>query len=251
MTRHAHLDPRGFTLAGGSTGILLLHGYTGAPTEMRLVGDYLNARGLTVSAPLLPGHGTTVEDLNTRTWPEWTAAAEVGLSWLTARCQKVFVAGLSMGALLALYTVAHHPEVAGVIAYSPAVLVNNWRIHLSPVAKYFIASIPKGTKTDLHDPDAPQRLWSYELEPAAAAHELFKLGRQVQRLLPAVHCPLLVVYSTADHTIHRRAGPYTYARAGSAAKQLLVLHDSGHVITVDREWEQVASHTYQFIRQYA
>jgi carboxylesterase len=79
MTQHPHLDPSPFLLEGGSTGILLIHGFTGSPPEMLLVGDYLNERDLTVSGPLLPGHGTTVEDLDTRTWEDWTSHVESAL----------------------------------------------------------------------------------------------------------------------------------------------------------------------------
>ena len=63
MTRYSHLDPNSFFLQGGSMGVLLIHGFTGAPTEMRLLGGFLHQNGLTVSAPLLPGHGTTVENV--------------------------------------------------------------------------------------------------------------------------------------------------------------------------------------------
>ena len=72
MPRQPHLDPRGFILPGGPLGVLLIHGFTGAPTEMRLLADDLHWRGMTVSAPLLPGHGTSVEEMNRSRWQEWT-----------------------------------------------------------------------------------------------------------------------------------------------------------------------------------
>ncbi len=76
MVRTPGLDPSAFTLQGGPVGCLLLHGYTGSPPEMRLVGEYLNQRGITVSAPLLSGHGTEPEDLNRYKWTDWYADAE-------------------------------------------------------------------------------------------------------------------------------------------------------------------------------
>lgn len=251
MTTHAHLDPGAFALAGGPTGVLLLHGHTGAPPEMRLVGDYLHGCGLTAYAPLLPGHGTNPADLNTRTWPEWLHAAEAGLAWLAARCHTTFVAGLSLGALLALELAVRHPELAGVIAYSPAIAVRDRRIFLAPLLRYFLPPQPKGTDSDLRDPSAEQRLWSYDVNPAGSAAQVLFLSRQVRRDLPALRSPLLVVYSTGDHGIAERAGPYTYEHAGSPDKQLLVLHDSGHCLTVDREWQTVAGRTCEFIRQHA
>ena len=72
MAINPNLDPSEFYLGGGPVGVMLIHGFTGSPPEMRLIADYLNQRGLTVSGPLLPGHGTSIEDLNKRKWQEWT-----------------------------------------------------------------------------------------------------------------------------------------------------------------------------------
>ena len=79
--------------------MLLIHGYTGAPPEVRLVGDYLHQRGYTVSGPLLPGHGTTAQEMNHRQWSDWAGHVEGALADLQARCETLFVGGLSMGAL--------------------------------------------------------------------------------------------------------------------------------------------------------
>ncbi len=250
MTRHSHLDPFPFFLEGGPVGVLLIHGFTGSPPEMRLVGDYLHQRGCTVSGPLLPGHGTTVEDMNRCQWSDWTDHVEQALADLQARCEKVFVGGLSMGSLLTLYLAAHHPELSGIITYSPAVVVTDRLIYLTPVLKYLLPKKPKSgnSDSDLTDPEADLRLWSYEENPTFAAHELLKLIRQVRRLLPQVTCPLLVVHSTLDTAIHPTSARLTYEQAGSADKELVTLHNSGHCLTVDSEWESVAAKTYEFIQ---
>lgn len=248
MTRHPHLDPSAFFLEGGPVGALLVHGFTGAPPEMRPLGDYLHQRGLTVSGPLLPGHGTTVEDMNRCRWSDWTRHVEQALTELQARCEMVFVGGLSMGALLTLHLAAHHPELPGTIVYSPATIVADRLIHLASIFKLLIPKRPKSGESDLTDPQADLRLWSYEDNPVAAAHELLKLMRRVRRLLRRVTCPLLVVHSTLDTAIHPRSARYTCERAGSTDKELVTLHNSGHCLTVDSEWEHVAEMTYQFVQ---
>ncbi len=248
MTRHSHLDPSAFFLEGGPVGVLLIHGFTGSPPEMRLVGDYLNARGLAVSAPLLPGHGTDVDDMNRHCWSEWTAHVEQALGDLQSRCSTVFVGGLSMGSLLTLYLSAYHPELPGAILYSPAVVVADRLIYLTPILKYLIRKRPRSGESDLTDPEADLRLWSYEEEPVPAAHEILKLIRRVRRLLPQVTCPLLIIHSTLDQAIHPNSARYTYERVGSADKELVTLHNSGHCLTVDSEWEFVAEKTYEFIQ---
>lgn len=248
MTRHPHLDPSPFLLEGGPVGVLLIHGFTGSPPEMRPVGDYLHQRGFTVSAPLLPGHGTTAEAMNRCQWADWTGHVETALADLQARCDMVFVGGLSMGSLLTLYLAAYYPELRGAILYSPAVMVADRLIYLSPILKYLVPKKPKSGESDLTDPYAERRLWSYEEHPAFAAHELLKLIRRVRQLLPQVTCPLLIIHSTRDQAIHADSARYTYEHAGSADKELVTLHHSGHCITVDSEWESVAQKTVEFIQ---
>jgi carboxylesterase len=248
MTRHAHLDPSPFFLAGGPTGALMIHGFTSSPPEMRLVGDYLHQRGLTVSGPLLPGHGTTVEDMNRCRWSDWTAHAGQALAELRDRCETVFVGGQSMGSLISLYLAAHHPDLRGAVLYSPALKVGNPLIHLAPILKHLVPDKPKSGRSDSVDPETHRRLWSYEAYPSFAAHELLKLTREVYRLLPRVTCPLLIIHSTRDRHIHPQSAQLTHERAGSADKELVTLHDSGHCLTVDGEWEFVARKTDEFIQ---
>jgi carboxylesterase len=250
MPQHPHLDPSAFFLEGSSVGVLLIHGFTGAPVEMRMVGDYLHQQGYTVAGPLLPGHGTTVEDMNRSKWTDWTDHAEQALADLRAHCETVFVGGLSMGSLLTLFLAAHHPELPGAIIYSPATWVANRLIHLTPVLKYLLPIKPKSGESDLIDPEAELRLWHYDDDPVFAAHELLKLIRQIRRLLPRVTCPLLVIHSTLDTSIHPTSARRTYERAGSTDKELITLHNSGHCITVDSEWELVARRTYEFIQMH-
>jgi carboxylesterase len=250
MTQHAHLDPSAFTLEGGPTGVLLIHGYTGSPPEMRWIGDYLAARGLTVSAPLLPGHGATPEAMNRCRWTDWTGHVEQALADLRARCRRVFVGGLSMGSLLTLHLAAHHPDLPGALVYSPAVWTADRLIYLTPIMKHLQPLRPKSGDGDLMDPQADRRLWSYDVEPVRAAHELLKLILHVRRALPRVTCPLLIIHSTGDRVIHPDSARRTLARAGAADKELITLHESGHCITVDREWESVAAQTYDFIRNH-
>jgi len=117
--------------------------------------------------------------------------------------------------------------------------------HLDP-SPFFL----QGGPPFRHDPEAKSRIWSYNDWPTAGVHELRRLTREVKRHLLKVRAPLLIIYSTDDQTIHPDSGPYAYERAGSADKELVTLHGSGHVLTVDAEWELVAEKTYQFIQDH-
>lgn len=248
MTQHAHLDPSPFFLTGSDTGVLLLHGYTGSPTEMRWVGDYLHARGMTVSGPLLPGHGTTPEAMNRCRWTDWTGHVEQALADLRAHCRRVFVAGLSMGSLLTLYLAQRHPDLPGIIVYSPAVWVRGWEIYLTPVVRHFISARPKPLNSDLVDPKADLQLWCYDVDPVPAAAQLLRLQLHVRRRLGRVTCPLLIIHSPGDGAIHPLSASRTYQRVGSRDKELVTLTASGHCITVDSQWQRVAEKTESFIR---
>src|SRR5687768_898804 len=103
-----------FDLPGNDRGVLCVHGFTGTPYEMRYLGQRLHDRGLTVVGPALPGHTTTVEDLDATTWRDWAAAVDEAFDALRARCRRVAVVGQSLGGLLSLYLASRRPEVAAV-----------------------------------------------------------------------------------------------------------------------------------------
>jgi carboxylesterase len=227
--------------------VLLIHGFTGSPPEMRPIGDYLHARGLSVYAPLLPGHGTDPSDLNRRRWQEFAECVATSYVELAAGHQQVAIGGLSMGALLTLQFAAAHPQLPAAVLYSPALRLRNRLNVLLPLIKHMLPTWDK-PRSKLVDPEAGARLWSYPVIPTHAGHELIKLQRKVRRDLPRVSCPLLVVHSTGDDQVHPASPREVLDRAGSAVKELVLLHESGHAITVDKEWERVAERTHTFLQ---
>src|SRR6185369_16571931 len=112
----------GFESKKGSTGILLLHGLSGTPSEVEPLGNYLAERGISTLAPWLKGHGTSPRDLAATSWQDWAESAREALGSLRQRCSKIFVGGLSMGALQALHLSSHFP-VAGVISMAAPVRI--------------------------------------------------------------------------------------------------------------------------------
>jgi carboxylesterase len=232
----------------GSTGVLLIHGFTGSTTEMLLISNYYQQQGFTVLAPLLPGHGTNPEDLNTKRWKDWVRHVKESLDRLNSECQNVFVTGLSLGALLSLYLAANNTSVRGVVAYSPPLPIAHARSYLFPL-KYLIPSLSK-QRDYFADPDAEGILWKYSVTPLRAYFELLKFIRVVRAYLPKIHCPILVVYSTKDSIIHPKSADNVLGDVSSTQKDLLTLHKSGHVITLDAEWKQVAEKTVDFVKKY-
>jgi carboxylesterase len=106
---------------GGADGALVLHGFTGNPFSMRGVAEQLVMAGLSVELPLLPGHGTSMEDMVGTRWSDWSAAAEATYVDLAARCDRVVVVGLSMGGTLATWLAERHPQISGLVLINPLV----------------------------------------------------------------------------------------------------------------------------------
>jgi len=235
-----------FYLAGGPVACLLVHGFSGSPPEMRPMGQYLAARGLTVLGVRLAGHGTTPEDMATTTWQDWVASAEAGLKELQGRCQRVFAAGLSMGGLIALHLAAHH-RLNGVIAMAAPAYIADWRVHLLPLVQHFVPWVVPDIGPDYTDPTAQERLWSYPKVPTRCVVSLQEFLRLVKQELPRIKVPVLIMQGEKDRHIPADSASRIFAALGSEEKEVILWPNSGHCLTVDAEREAVWARAYQFI----
>ncbi len=245
------VTPDPFFLEGNEVGILMIHGFTGSPAELRPVAEEFHAQGWTVYAPLLPGHGTTPAEMNTMRYTDWQQAVNEALDRLKQQCTTVVVAGQSMGGVLALDLAERRgAELSGVIAYAPALISLDRLAFLVPVARYFLKFSPKGPH-DFVDTSALDRLWDYDVNPVLAAHELFTLTRQVRRKLQRITSPILVMHSQKDKIIDPRSSQIVYDQVASAQKELAFVDQCGHVLTLDVQWREVAQRSVEFVRRYA
>jgi carboxylesterase len=235
-----------FSFDGGPVGALLIHGFTGSPQGLRGLGEYLAERGIAVEGIRLPGHGTTWQDLNTRRSSEWVSAVEEGHAKLAEGRDKVFLVSLSFGSALALDFAAHHPDrVAGLVSLAGMVLVKDPRRFVSGIIARLTPSIP-GVGNDIADPGG--REIAYERFPTSAGHQMLRFIKTARRALPQVSCPLLVMHSHNDHTVHPDNALEIHRRAASTDKKLVWVDDSYHVITLDVDRQRVFESTYEFIR---
>lgn len=136
--KNAHLEGDAFYWEGGPVGVLLSHGFTATSAEVRLLARHLHARGFSVAGPLLPGHATSIEDLNRCRWQDWVRGVEQTYQQLVTRCQKVVVGGESLGSLLALYLASEHPQAAAVLAYAPALHSTSWALNFLPISSHLL-----------------------------------------------------------------------------------------------------------------
>ena len=244
------LDLGPFVFEGGDVGCLLIHGGTGSPPEMRGMGEYLAGKGLSVIGVRLAGHGTTPEDLATKGWKDFIASARDGLDQIQCLCDKVFVAGLSLGGLITLYLAAHHPFQGAIVMSAPA-YIPDWRLHLLPVFKYLVKWVRMGEEFDLTDPEARKRLFCYRRVPTVFGVEFTKLLRETKKSLSRVDLPMLLMQGARDRTIPEESAQYFFDHVGSEDKEIVWFPNSGHAITVDGEQELVWQKAYEFIIEHS
>ena len=235
-----------FYLPGGRHGVLLVHGFTGSPAEMRQLGEALHAAGFTVHAVRLTGHGTTPDDMARTRWPHWFSDVEDGYLLLKSLTDRVSVVGLSMGALLGFRLAVEYP-VERLVSLSAPVFINEPRLPLLPLFRIFRQFMPKPRKR-LQELDN-RFVIAYDEVPLAALKSLLDLIEETARLLPRILAPVLLVQSRAEHTVKPESAQYLYDRLGSADKKLVWLEKSGHIVTVDGERDEVFRLTEAFLRQ--
>jgi carboxylesterase len=232
---------------GGRVGVLLCHGFTGTPQSMRPWGQYLADRGLTVSVPLLPGHGTRWQDMQLTGWQDWYAEVDRELRELSASCDRVFVCGLSMGGALALRLAARHGDaVAGVAVVNPSVRADGVQVRAVPVLRHMVPSVA-GIASDIAKPGSVEV--GYDRTPLRALHSLMGFWRIVQEELPRVTQPLLLMHSQVDHVVHPANSELVRARVSSADVTVRVLERSYHVATLDHDAELIFDESYAFVQR--
>lgn len=238
-----------FLFEGGPVGCLLIHGYTGSPKEMRPLGRHLNERGITVSGIRLRGHGTSPEDMEKTGWRDWADSAIEGYLELKKRCEKVFIAGFSLGGTLSLYLGGTQKDAAGIICLAAAVTIRDWRLPFLYIGKKFIRFFPKEATNDLHNQDAINDMWGYNKHPLRCAAEVIDLTGVVRDLLPHVTAPLLILHGMGDRSLTVDNADYILKNAASADKERHFLKLSGHGLVVDAERNEVFTRTHEFIKR--
>jgi carboxylesterase len=232
---------------GGEVGVVLCHGFTGSPQSLRPWADYLAAKGLTVSLPLLPGHGTRWQDMQATRWEDWYAEIDREVRTLSDRCKHVFVFGLSMGGTLTLHTAARHgAAITGIALVNPSVRADQKMIGAVPALRHLVPSV-QGITNDIAL-EGSQEV-GYDRVPLHALYSLSRFWKVVHDELPQVTQPVLLMRSPQDHVVSPENSTIVLSRISATDVTDVVLERSYHVATLDHDAERIFEASWEFVQR--
>ncbi|MDI1298322.1 alpha/beta fold hydrolase [Methylotenera sp.] len=270
------LGPNGFIERKGDTAVLLIHGLTGTPAEMKHFGRVMSRKGLTVACPELAGHCATIEALQATKWQDWYQSIEAAFDALRGEYEQVFIAGLSMGALIALLVASKRKtQVAGVILLSTTFFYDGWNVSwfkqtfLLPIAlytplKHFLhweETAPYGIKCERtramvaavlenKDSKAADKI-GYFKTPATVILESTRLIKAARNCLAEVTTPALIVHSTEDDMASLENAYYVEKNIASTHVETMYIDDTYHVLTLDKRKDDIALRVVSFCKGFA
>ncbi|MDN5707986.1 MAG: alpha/beta fold hydrolase [Planococcus sp. (in: firmicutes)] len=232
-----------FLLKGGSTGILLCHGFLGTPQSVRELGEALGKQGYTVSCPRLPGHGTHFKDLEQFSYGDWFRSIEQAYVELKQSCTSVFVIGQSMGGTLSLDLASRHAEIEGLVLINPAIDIPQFETYRTkPAHDYVTEDAP-----DIKKADAVEI--TYGKAPVKAYQQLLGYMDAVRAKLGEVRCPVVCFQSLEDHVVPPANTDYILGKIGSENASKYELHDSYHIASMDHELDFIIAKSLEWIAQ--
>ena len=226
---------------------LCLHGLTGTPYEVRPIAVALAARGVRARGIWMAGHNGTVDDLAATSHQQWIGLAEQALAELRAQHDRLYLVGVSMGALVGL-RLAETSRVDGVVTVGAPLVLAPRIPQLLPLIRVFRKSRPKRA-SGVEDPEALARHPTFPEMPFDAVRELIRLQKLVRRDLRKVTCPILVAHGQQDKTAQPEDAARLHASVGTGQgdKALMMLPRSGHVATVDYDGPDLARAAADFL----
>lgn len=235
-----------FFLPGGSTGCLLIHGFTASPQEMRRLGNHLAGEGNTVLGIRLPGHASALPDMLRVRWTDWHAAVLDGVRLLGGMCSQIVPVGLSLGGALALHLASQQPVAAVIALSTPYRQPFDRRLAVLRHLTWLVRFWPKGPP-DWHDPQAQAERVAYPAYPLRTVAEVDATLAAMRGGLGRIQAPVLLMHSAEDDFVlpdnmQRIADGITAARPETA----LVTH-SNHIITCDSARQIVFERVAEFI----
>jgi carboxylesterase len=234
---------------GDQIGVLVVHGFTGSPQSVRPWAEAIAKEGRTVLVPRLPGHGTTVDDLQATTAGDWVGEAEMSLRGLQERCDRIFVCGLSMGGTITLDLAERFGDlIRGIVTVNASLFSTDPRARFAPIVGRLPLKL-NGIANDIADPSGNEL--AYGKVPTKAAWSMLRYQARVMADLSKITQPALLFASRQDHVVAPANATYAAEHIASSEKELVWLERSYHVATLDYDKDLIFERTNAFIGAHA
>jgi esterase/lipase/1-acyl-sn-glycerol-3-phosphate acyltransferase len=224
-------------------GVVLCHGYLAAPLEVKGLAEYLGRQGYWVYAPRLKGHGTSPEDLSTRTCHDWLRSIEAGYAIMSNICRRVVTGGFSTGAGLALHLAARVPSVAGVFAVSAPMHLRDFTARFAPAMDLWNRLVNKtkspGPKMEFVDNHPENPHINYVRNPISGVREIERLMEDLEARLSKITVPSLLLQASGDPVVDPKGSRKIFDMLGSVDKQFILFNFNRHGILVGDDTARV------------
>ena len=243
--------------------VLLFHGMTGSPFEMKKYGEFLFKNGYDVFCYSFPGHGERISEIETVTWHDWCDFAQGKYNKLRSNYNQFFVSGLCLGAAMAVYLAEHNNDLTGIVALSTTLFLDGfcipWTISLLPFALNtiirFYYTFPEDDCFGVKNERTRKILAKLTAKadvgmdnyPLNCVDALLKLSKNVRQNLKKVHCPVLCIHSKYDNLSSTKSAKVVLNGVSSKIKQYVEISDSYHMVLYDNEKEFVMNTVYEFL----
>lgn len=257
--------------------VFLIHGITGTPSEMRYFGKGLNKAGYTVFCNTLPRHCSTLGELKKVTWKEIADACCKDLEMLHMEYNRIFVAGLSMGALMGIHLAYQSSiRISGIVALAPTLFYDGWALHKGKILMNLVWHIPflrrkinirEGWPYGLKDEELRESiqrfykgaradkfsnkvlLFGSPFFPLDCLYQHYLFTKTVRKQMPVVDTPILIIHAQDDDMTSVKNAQFVFDNIGSSDKSLVILKDSYHMITIDKEKDRVVAEAVNFLNR--
>ena len=235
-------------------GIVLSHGYMAAPLEVRELALYLGRLGLWVYVPRLKGHGTSPDDLATRSYQDWQASVDLGYAIISSLCKRVVAGGFSTGAGLALDLAARMNDVIAVFAVSAPMRLKDFSSKFAPAVDMWNRIMERarqvGAKKEFVENKPENPHINYLRNPISGVVELERLMDDLEAKLPGLRVPALVVQSRGDPVVDPRGSRKIYDLIGSQNKEYILFNFERHGILLGEGSRRIHKAIGDFIKQF-
>ena len=235
-------------------GVVLSHGYMAAPLEVRELARYLGRLGLWVYVPRLKGHGTSPDDLATRSYQDWQASVDLGYAIISSLCKRVVAGGFSTGAGLALDLTARMNDVIGVFAVSAPMRLKDFSSKFAPAVDMWNRIMERarqvGAKKEFVENKPENPHINYLRNPISGVVELERLMDDLETKLPGLNVPAFVVQSRGDPVVDPRGSRKIFDLIGSQNKEYILFNFERHGILLGEGSRRVHKAIGEFILQF-